>query len=186
MDKAQSLIPARSPFAQRLEAVNRGIGHVLAWLTLAMVIVTSIVVVQRYWFADGSIRLQESITFMHAAVFMLAAGYTLAAGDHVRVDIFYSSMGPRAKARVDIAGTLFLLMPFCGFLIWSSWDYVATSWLIEESSQESSGLPYPFPAVLKSFIPLAAVLLLLQGIVMLLDSFRILASSPHEPVTDQD
>jgi TRAP-type mannitol/chloroaromatic compound transport system permease small subunit len=163
----------RSRFAMRLEAVNRGIGHALAWLTLAMVIVTSIVVIQRYWFADGSIRLQESITFMHAAVFMLAAGYTLAAGDHVRVDIFYSSMSPRAKAWVDISGTLLLLMPFCGFLLWSSWDYVATSWLIEESSQES-------------FIPLAAALLLLQGIVMLLDGLYSLTSSPRDPGTAQD
>jgi len=176
----------RSPVAVRLEAVNRFIGHVFAWLTLVMVLITCIVVIQRYWFAYGSIRLQESVTFMHAAVFMLAAGYTLAAGDHVRVDIFYGSMGPRAKARVDIAGTLLLLMPFCGFLIWSSWDYVATSWFIEESSQESSGLPYPFPAVVKSFIPLTAFLLLLQGIVMLLDNFRLLASSPHGPVTDND
>ena len=184
MDKTPAV--TRSRFALRLEAVNRGIGHVLAWLTLAMVVVTSIVVIQRYWFADGSIRLQESITFMHAAVFMLAAGYTLAAGDHVRVDIFYSSMSPRAKAWVDISGTLLLLMPFCGFLLWSSWDYVATSWLIEESSQESSGLPYPFPAVLKSFIPLAAALLLLQGIVMLLDGLYSLTSSPRDPGTAQD
>lgn len=186
MDKTRSVTAARSRFATRLEAVNRGIGHLLAWLTLAMVVVTSIVVIQRYWFADGSIRLQESITFMHAAVFMLAAGYTLAAGDHVRVDIFYSSMSSRAKAWVDIAGTLLLLMPFCGFLLWSSWDYVATSWLIEESSQESSGLPYPFPAVLKSFIPLAAALLFLQGIVMLLDGFSSLTSSPRDLGVAQD
>lgn len=176
----------RSPVAVRLEAINRVIGHAVAWLTLAMVVITSIVVVERYWFENGSIRLQESITFMHAAVFMLAAGYTLAAGDHVRVDIFYSSMQPRAKARVDIAGTFLLLFPFCVFLIWSSWDYVATSWLIEESSQESSGLPYPFPAIVKSFIPLAAVLLFLQGIVMLLDSFRILASPSHKPGATKD
>lgn len=165
----------RSPFALRLERINRLIGRTIAWLTLVMVLVTVVVVVQRYWFANGSIRLQESITFMHAAVFMLAAAYTLAAGDHVRVDIYYSTMQPRAKAIVDIAGTLCLLMPFCAFLIWSSWDYVGTSWQIEETSQESSGLPYPFPAVLKSFMPLAAALLFLQGIVILLDCYRVLA-----------
>jgi TRAP-type mannitol/chloroaromatic compound transport system permease small subunit len=170
----------RSPLAVRLEAVNRFTGYALAWLTVAMVLINCVVVIQRYWFADGSIRLQESITFMHAAIFMLAAAYTLAAGEHVRVDIFYSSMRPRGKALVDIAGTLLLLMPFCGFLVWSSWDYVTTSWLIEETSQESSGLPYPFPAVLKSFIPLAAFLLFLQGIVILLDSIRQLTGGPHK------
>ncbi len=177
MDKPHSPPADRPPLASRLEAINHRIGKTIAWLTLAMVIATGIVVVERYWFAAGSIRLQEAVTFMHAAVFMLAAGYTLAAGDHVRVDIFYSTMQPRARALVDIGGTLLLLMPVCGFLIWSSWDYVGTSWLIQETSQESAGLPFPFPAILKSFIPLAAGLLILQGIAMLLIDFHLLVST---------
>ena len=180
MDKTHPLQIERPSLAMRLEAVNRFTGHAIAWLTLLMAIATGIVVVERYWFADGSIRLQESIIFMHAAVFMLAAGYTLAAGDHVRVDIFYSTMQRRTKALVDIAGTLLLLLPVCGFLLWSSWDYVATSWLIGETSQESNGLPFPFPSLLKSFIPLASALLILQGIVMLLLDFNALANSPRE------
>jgi TRAP-type mannitol/chloroaromatic compound transport system permease small subunit len=139
-----------------------------------MVVVTSIVVVDRYWFSAGSIRLQESISFMHAAVFMLAAAYTLAANGHVRVDIFYSRMNPRQRALVDLVGTVLLLLPFCIFLIWTSWDYVATSWAINESSRETGGLPFPFPAVLKSFIPVAALLLILQGLVMILESIQVL------------
>jgi TRAP-type mannitol/chloroaromatic compound transport system permease small subunit len=139
-----------------------------------MVVVTSIVVVDRYWFSAGSIRLQESISFMHAAVFMLAAAYTLAANGHVRVDIFYSRMNPQQRALVDLVGTVLLLLPFCIFLIWTSWDYVATSWAINESSRETGGLPFPFPAVLKSFIPVAALLLILQGLVMILESIQVL------------
>jgi len=139
-----------------------------------MVVVTSIVVIDRYWFAAGSIRLQESISFMHAAVFMLAAAYTLAANGHVRVDIFYSRMNPRQRALVDLVGTVVLLLPFCIFLIWTSWDYVATSWAINESSRETGGLPFPFPAVLKSFIPVAALLLIMQGLVMILEAIQVL------------
>ena len=114
---------------------------------------------------------------MHAAVFMLAAAYTLAAGDHVRVDIFYSKMNPRNKALVNLLGTLFLLLPFCIFLIWTSWDYVATSWVIQESSRETGGLPYPFPTIMKSFIPLTGVLLILQGLAMSLDAIQVLRLS---------
>jgi TRAP-type mannitol/chloroaromatic compound transport system permease small subunit len=175
-----------APFAMRLESVNRVIGHAIAWLTLVMAIATGIIVIERYWFADSSIALQESVTFMHAAVFMLAAGYTLAAGDHVRVDIFYSRMQPRTRALVDIAGTLLLLLPVCGFLIWSSWDYVATSWSVGETSQESDGLPYPFPSLLKSFIPLAGFLLILQGIVMLLVDIHLLTRTMRSPVNQAD
>jgi TRAP-type mannitol/chloroaromatic compound transport system permease small subunit len=130
--------------------------------------------VQRYWFEMGSVRLQESITYMHAAVLLLAAAYTLAAGGHVRVDIFYSKMTPIGKARVDLIGTLLLLMPFSFFLMAYSWDYVALSWQIRESSQEAGGLPFPFPTLMKSFIPGAALLLFLQGVVLLMRSVQTL------------
>lgn len=178
MHAAASQPEARWRVAMHLETLTRLIGKTLAWLTLAMALAMALVVFQRYWLGTGSIRLQESIGFMHAAVFLLAAAYTLADGDHVRVDIFYAAMSPRGKAWVDLAGTLLLLLPFCVFLMVSSWDYVATSWAIAESSGESGGLPYPFPAVMKSFIPAAGLLLALQGIVMLLDAVQTLTGRP--------
>jgi TRAP-type mannitol/chloroaromatic compound transport system permease small subunit len=163
--------------ADRLETITRGIGLLVAWLTLALVIVTSIVVAQRYLFDAGSIRMQESITFMHAAVFMLAAAYTLAVNDHVRVDIFYSNMTPRGQALVNLFGSLLLLLPFCLFLVYSSWDFVSVSWSVREASQESGGLPFPFPGLMKSFIPLAAGLLIVQGIVTILRSMVVLGTA---------
>jgi TRAP-type mannitol/chloroaromatic compound transport system permease small subunit len=160
--------------ADRLESLTRGIGLAIAWLTLAMVVVMSLVVTQRYFFSSGSIKLQESITFMHAAVFLLTAAYTLAVDDHVRVDIFYSRMTAQHKALVNLAGTLILLLPFCVFLFLSSWDFVGMSWAVREASPESAGLPYPFPAIMKSFIPLAAGLLIIQGMVIVLRAIATL------------
>jgi TRAP-type mannitol/chloroaromatic compound transport system permease small subunit len=150
--------------ADRLEAITRSIGLLVAWLTLAMVLVTSFVVALRYLFDTGSIRLQESITFMHAAAFMLTAAYTFSMDDHVRVDIFYSLMNSRKQAMVNLIGTWLLLLPFCLFLIYSSWDFVSVSWSVGEASHESGGLPFPFPALMKSFIPFGAGLLLIQGL----------------------
>lgn len=152
------------------------IGRAVAWLTLLMVLITVVVVVLRYWLQTGAIRLQESITFMHAAVFMLGAAWTLAAGEHVRVDIFYSRLSARGQAWVNLAGTLLLLMPFAGFLLYSSQSYVQIAWQIRESSQEAGGLPFPFPALMKSFIPAAAFLLLLQGVAMLLRAAAVLTA----------
>jgi TRAP-type mannitol/chloroaromatic compound transport system permease small subunit len=173
-------VPAQSSLAvtaDRLRACNRIIGRSVALLTIVMVIIMAEIVIERYLLNSGSIRLQESIVFMHAAVFMLVAGYTLEAGGHVRVDIFYSRMRPPSKAVVDIAGTLLLLWPFCLFLLWSSWDYVATSWAIQESSRETGGLPFPFPSIVKSFIPAVATLLLIQGAVIILDSVAVIRES---------
>ena len=160
--------------AAKLEQICRVAGRLVAWLCLAMVVVTGIVVIERYVFDSGSIRLQESVTFMHALVFMLAAAYTLAAGDHVRVDVLYSGMSARSRAIVDLAGTLLLLFPFCVFVLWASWDFVSVSWQIREASQEAGGLPYPFLPLMKSCIPLTMVLLMLQGLSMVLTSVATL------------
>ncbi|MDP6436293.1 MAG: TRAP transporter small permease subunit [Gammaproteobacteria bacterium] len=173
-------------FANKLEALVRIIGRVTATFTFVMVALTCVIVVERYWFKAGSISLQESVTFLHAALFMLAAAYTLAAGDHVRVDIFYGSMSPQKKAMVDLAGTLLLLFPFCGFLVWSSWDYVSISWQIREASQETGGLPFPFPAITKSFIPLMAILLIVQGVVILLRSSATLWAEDTSATPEAD
>lgn len=156
------------------ERINIAIGRVTAWLTLVMVIVTFVIVVLRYAFDFGWIWLQETVGWMHAAVFMLAAAYTLAQDEHVRVDIFYRNCSPRRRALIDAVGTLIFLMPFCVFLIWSSWGYVSVSWSIHEGSREAGGLVYPFTSLLKSMIPLMAVLLFGQALAILAKSIHAL------------
>lgn len=160
-----------------LEKLNVAVGRVTAWLTLVMVVATFVIVVLRYALDVGWIWLQESVTWMHAAVFMLAAAYTLARDEHVRVDVFYGSFSRRWQAIVNAAGALIFLLPFCGLLLWSSWEYVSVSWEIHEGSREAGGLPFPWTPVLKSFIPLMAALLALQALVMLGRSIRTLRSS---------
>jgi TRAP-type mannitol/chloroaromatic compound transport system permease small subunit len=161
---------------QLLERINVAIGRATAWLTLVMVIVTFIIVVLRYAFDLGWIWLQETVTWMHAAVFMLAAAYTLARDEHVRVDVFYRNFSPQRKAVVDALGALLFLLPVCGFLLWTSWDYVSVSWSIRESSREAGGLVFPWPSILKSFIPLLALMLIGQALVMLATSIARLRS----------
>lgn len=155
-----------------LDAFAEWTGRVTAWLALALVLVTFAVVVLRYAFDIGSIALQESILYLHATLFLLGAAYTLKHDAHVRVDIFYREMSPAAKAWVDLAGVLFLLLPVCLFLLWVSWDYVTTAWALREGSHEAGGLPWVY--LLKSLIPAAAVLLMLQGVSQMLASLLVL------------
>lgn len=154
-------------FIDALERLNILVGKLVSWLTLTMVCLTFLIVVLRYAFDLGWIWLQESVTWMHAAVFMLAAAYTLAREEHVRVDIFYRKFSARGRALVDALGALILLIPFAAFILYSSWDYVVTSWEIQESSAEAGGLIYPFPSLLKTLIPAMAFMLVLQALTML-------------------
>ncbi len=151
-------------------------GSTVAWLTIFMVVGTFIIVVLRYVFDLGWIAMQESIIWMHAMVFMLGAAYTLQNDEHVRVDIFYRGLSNRNKAVINLVGTILFLLPVTIFLVISSWDYVSISWTIRESSREAGGLPYPFVPILKSIIPLTAVLLTFQGIANLISSVFVLSN----------
>jgi TRAP-type mannitol/chloroaromatic compound transport system permease small subunit len=126
----------------------------------------------RYVLGLGSIWLQESILYAHAALFLLAAAWTLKEGGHVRVDVFYADASPRTKAWIDLAGALLLLLPFCAAIVLFSLDYVGRSWAILERSRESSGLPLVF--LLKTLIPLFALMLALQGVSQAIKSVAML------------
>jgi len=58
-------------------------------------------------------------------------------------------------------------------LIWFSVPYAARSWSILERSQEASGLPLVF--LLKTLIPLFALLMALQGIAQAIRAAAVLA-----------
>jgi len=66
----------------------------------------------------------------------------------------------------------------CSFLLWASWDYVTIAWSIHEGSQEAGGLPYVY--LLKTLIPVAVLLLILQGISQTLSSLSTLASDKSD------
>lgn len=154
-----------------INPINEWIGRVVSWLTLVMVLITFTIVILRYVFNIGWIAVQESITYMHTLVFMLGAAYTLKYNGHVRVDIFYQQCSTKTKAWIDLFGTLLLLMPVAFFILWSSWEYVGNSWNIYESSASSGGLPGVF--LIKTLIPVMAVLLLLQSISIAIQSLFI-------------
>lgn len=135
-------------------------GHAIAWLLVLMVAVQSLIVVLRYGFDIGSIALQDSVTYLHAACFMLGIAYTLNVDGHVRVDIFYRQFGPQKKAAVNLFGAVVFLLPLCVFIFITSFQYVQQAWQFKEHSSDAGGLPFVY--LLKTLIPLLAASLLLQ------------------------
>jgi TRAP-type mannitol/chloroaromatic compound transport system permease small subunit len=153
-----------------IDRISEATGRAAAWLTLAMVAVSFIIVVIRYVFDSGFIWLQESLTWMHAAVFMLGAAYTLQRDEHVRVDIFYREMTVRRRAIVNLFGVVCFIFPLCIFFVVEGFDYVRASWSIHEVSRNAGGLPYPAIPLLKSTLLLMPVAIALQGFSMVLHS----------------
>ena len=157
-----------------MERLNQLVDRSVPWLTLGMVLVTFVVVVLRYLFGRGWIWMQEIALYMHALTFLLAAGYTLSRDAHVRVDIFYRPMSERGKALINLLGSLLLLVPCCLVLGYHSLPFVADSWAVLEGSKDGGGLEAVY--LLKTAIPLCALLLLLQATAIIHHSARTLRS----------
>ena len=147
----------------------------ISWLTLLLVALVISVVLSRYFLGIGSIAIQESVSYVHAIIFMLGLAYTLQRGGHVRVDIFYREFSARRKALVDLLGTALFLLPFCGLILFSSWDYVVASWSIKETSSETGGIAAVY--LLKTLMIIMPATLALQGIAQIIESILVVKKS---------
>ncbi len=171
MIHSPDISPAQQ-FVRALDSIAEYTGTTTAWLTGIMVLVACTVVTLRHVFGIGSVALQESVTYMHALVFMLGAAYTLKNGEHVRVDIVYRKLSLRARAWVEVLGSLLFTLPLMIFIGWGSWDFVQESWRIREGSTDSGGLGGVY--LLKSLLPFMAVSVSLQAIAELLRNLLVL------------
>ena len=155
-----------------LDAIAEVTGTTTAWLTGIMVIIACIVVGLRHVFDIGSIALQESVTYMHAAVFMLGTAYTLKHDGHVRVDILHKKMSARTRAWVEVLGSLLFTLPLMIFIGWGSVEFVQESWRVNEGSTDSGGIGGVY--LLKTLLPIMAVSVSLQALAELLRSLLVL------------
>lgn len=131
---------------------------------------TVLVVIMRYVFGLGTVFPQELVAYMHALVFMFGLSYTLKHDAHVRVDLLYSRLDVKKRALVNLLGHLVFLIPVACTIGIGSLDYVIDSWRILESSAEVRGIPAVY--LLKTVIPVSALLLVLQSLLDLRRYFK--------------
>ncbi len=143
------------------DKINEVIGKNISWFIILMVIVQLAIVMSRYIYGIGFLKLQELLVYLHGSLFTLAAGYTLLKDEHVRVDLIYREASRKYKSLINIFGSLIFLIPFCLLTFSTSLPYVRRSWKIFEGSPETSGLNAVF--ILKTVLIIFPILLLLQS-----------------------
>jgi TRAP-type mannitol/chloroaromatic compound transport system permease small subunit len=136
-------------------------GWISGGLCLVMLVNVFYDAIMRYFFRTGSIALQELEWHLFAIVFLFGMAYTLKEDGHVRVDIFYEKFSPRWKAVVNIAGTLFFLMPLAFLIIKGSVWYVKEAYQMHEISGDPGGLHYRW--LIKAVIPTSFVFLIVSA-----------------------
>ncbi len=159
-------------FTAIVDRVSGSTGVIARWLTLLMVLTGAFNAVARYldrftgWGLSSNTYI-ELQWYLFAVVFLFGASYALREEAHVRVDVMYGRLGERGKAWINVLGTILFLIPFCALVIAVSVPAIKNSWAVMEQSPDPGGLPrYP----IKTIIPIALALLLLQGLALLVRS----------------
>lgn len=155
---------ALKAFSHWIDVLNEWVGRAVAWLTLGLVGVVFADVVLRYAFKTSFVFTQELEWHFFAFIFLMGAGYTLLCDAHVRVDVIYQKLSPKAKAWVNFLGVIFFLIPGCLMVIITSWKFVHNSWSVMEGSPDPGGIPFRF--LIKSTLPIGFMLLTFQGLSM--------------------
>jgi TRAP-type mannitol/chloroaromatic compound transport system permease small subunit len=155
--------------ARKIDIFQEYFGRAVSWLMLAMVLVVFGDVISRYLFRRSSVFIQELEWWLFGIVYLLAAGYTMLYNEHVRVDIVYSKLSPRAQAWVDFVLLWVFFFPSCILIIYTSWPFVKNSFLVNEGSPDPGGIPARW--LLKSVIIIGFANLVLQGISQAIKTF---------------
>ena len=169
-------------FADRLSAA---VGWLAARLVLAMVAAGAACALLRYLAGPLGLdpplnALADAQWMLFSAVFLLGAAWALSTDAHVRVDVLYGRLSPRARAGVDLAGSVVLLVPFCALLLWAALPAVAESVALREGALDPGGLAR-WPT--KLLVPAGVALLALQGVAQALKAAAVLRRRPAQGET---
>lgn len=144
------------------------VGKLVAWLILPMMGALVYEVVMRYGLNQPTLWAYDMTYMFYGTMFMLGAAYTLGRGAHVRADFLFNIMSPRWQGIIDGVFTLILFFPAIFFFTWVTFDFAVVSWDRGERAMTSPWMPPIYP--LKTVIPIAGALLLIQGVSELLKS----------------
>ena len=170
-----------SSISRIIDRLNEYVGRGTAWVTLLLVVVVFVDVVMRYAFRTSFVFTQELEWHLFAFIFLIGAGYTLLHDGHVRVDIIYQRLGPKAQAWVNLLGVLLFALPGCLMVIITSYKFTHTAFVTMEGSPDPGGIPFRF--IVKGTITVGFILLFLQSISLGLHS--VLKIAGRESTSDE-
>ncbi|MCP4042014.1 MAG: TRAP transporter small permease subunit [Gammaproteobacteria bacterium] len=162
------------------------IGYLAGGLMVLMMINVFLDAIMRYFFRTGSIALQEMEWHLFSIVFLFGIAYGLKEDGHVRVDLIYDRLGPKAKAAINIAGTFLFLLPLAFLIIQGSLPFVAEAYNMQEISGDPGGLTHRW--LIKAVIPTAFVFLMVSTLGFLVRNINILrgVATLHQPRVEDE
>lgn len=148
--------------SQGIENITTFFARVAAFLIIILSIMIVYEAINRYFFQNGSVMIQELQWHLFDIIFLLGLSYTLQQDKHVRVDIFYAHFSTKTKAIVNIIGILFLILPLTIIILQTTYPFVEMSYNQNEISSDPGGLCCRY--AIKAAILFGFILLGLQSL----------------------
>ncbi len=143
--------------ADVFEAIILKVSAVCCWSSALLIVVIILNVTMRYGFQNGLILFEEIQWHLYAIGIMFGLSYAEITNSQVRVDVIASMLKPKTVLKWEVFGAVVFVFPTIFVILFNSFDYVANSYMLGESS--SSPLGMPFRWVIKSAIPASFILL---------------------------
>jgi len=174
--------PARgtSALAVFCAAIDRLNTWVARFWGASIVVVTIAIlyeVIARGLFGQATVWANETTVYLSAVTYLLGGGYALLKRGHVRIDLIYGVLAPRSKMVADLISFVCFAL-YVGALVWVGTEMAWSSFL----QSEGTGTPWNPPIwPVKMAIPIAGLLLLLQGIANLVRELGVLPEVEPSP-----
>lgn len=166
-------------FLRLVDGFNSRVGKLFSFLILGLVFTVALEVFARYLFNSPFGWSYKMTSFLWGGTYLIGGAWVLKEGRHVAVDILSARLSPRGQAILSAVCYCALFLPFMIVLLWKGVDNAIWSWTMMEKEYETEWMAPLYP--IKTLIPVAFAMLLLQGIASVLRSVTFLVKGREEP-----
>jgi len=169
-------------YQRKADLISEKTGELAKWAVIPTLVLGVGNVILRYTGQIIGVRLTnngliEAQWYLYSLIFLFGFAYVLKNQINVRVDFWFAHQPKKKRALIDFIGHHVGLLPFAILGLWLSIPQVVTSWQLNEQSPDPSGLPR---APIKTMIPVAFALLLMQTAAELVKLWAIVRDHPED------
>lgn len=152
---------ATGGYTKICDRVSELTGRWISWLIWVVMILCVYEIITRRFFNSPHICTYDVINIFYGTHFMILAAYTLLYHGHVAIDLIVIRFSQRTQVVLSGLNYLVFFFPFVLVILYVGIDSAIDSWKFWEKTTIAMPLITP---LMKTLTPVAALLLLIQGV----------------------
>jgi len=155
-----------------IDRLVKHVAHITAWLfPILMIAITAQVVMRKMGYNQA--WLDDAQWWMYGFAMTVGFVYAITTQSHVRVDILHAQFSAEKKARTEVFGLGWLLLPFLAMMTDILMHYGWASFIAGEGSDSPNGLHHLY--LLKMSLPVIFAMAMLASVSILKRHLAIIA-----------